>query len=100
MGKTSTGIDFEPLRLDVGDEDRVALDDHRLAEEDGFQEGVAESLVEAGVGDQVGLPVDVGQRIGLASFAHPCRACGPTRASMNRRSTPAVAARCDQAPCR
>jgi hypothetical protein len=58
----------ETLGLDVAPEDGVAVHQHGPAVVDGLEEGVAEALVEAGVGDEVGLLVEVGQGVDLAAL--------------------------------
>ncbi len=54
----------EAERPDIGLVDRVAVHEHRLAEEHRLQQGVAEPLVQARVGDEVGREVRLGQRVG------------------------------------
>ena len=58
----------KPFGLDVADENRVAIDEDRFAVVEGFQQGVPEALVQARVGDEIGLRIGVGQGVAAASL--------------------------------
>ena len=55
----------ETQRRDVGDVDRVAVDQCRQAEINRLQESVAESLDEAGIGDEIRVEIGIPQTVGL-----------------------------------
>ena len=85
----------EAERADIGLVDRVAVHEHRLAEEHRLQQRVAEALVQARVGDQVGREVRLGQGVGgadgpaLVVGSEPVRGVpqvdlGPLRAAFQR----------------
>ena len=54
--------------LDVGLEDRIFEEHDRFSGEDGFDELIAPSLHEAGVGNEIGEDIGVPQRVDFLRF--------------------------------
>ena len=59
---------LEPQRINVARVDGVGVDDNGLAKVNGFEEGVSEAFIVAGIGNEVGMRVDVKESVDLLAI--------------------------------